>query len=54
MHPGMITKLIGKQRDGYVGTGKRGDYESVFAGGISRISKISKFSRIPTKWSDPP
>ena len=34
---------------------KKGSYaRGLFAGGISRISKISKFSRISGKWSDPP
>ena len=38
-----------------IGTGKRGHYErGLFIGGISRISKISIFSRISRKWSDSP
>ena len=38
-----------------VGTGKRGHYErGLFAGGISRISITSKFSRISGKQSDSP
>ena len=38
-----------------IGTGKRGHYErGLFAGGISRISEISKFSRISRNWSDSP
>ena len=37
-----------------IGTGKRGHYErGLFTGEISRKSKISKFSRISRKWSDP-
>ena len=37
------------------GTGKRGLYErGLFAGEISRISEISKFSRISRKWSESP
>ena len=37
------------------GTGKRGHYErGLFTGGISRISKVSRFSRISKKWSDSP
>ena len=36
-------------------TGKRGHYEGVlFTGGLSRISKIPKFSRISREWSDSP
>ena len=36
-------------------TGKRGHYDSgLFTGGISRISKVSEFSRISRKWSDSP
>ena len=37
------------------GTGKRGHYErGLFTGGISRISKMSRFSRISRKWLDSP
>ena len=36
-------------------SGKRGHYErGLFAGGISRISKISRFSGFSRKWSDSP
>ena len=39
----------------FVRTGKRGHYErGLFTGGISRNSKIFKFSRISRKWSDHP
>ena len=39
----------------YLGTGKRGHFErGLFTGGISRISKISRFSRIPRKGLDSP
>ena len=39
----------------FLGTGKRGHYErGLFAGEISRISKISKFSSISRKWSESP
>ena len=37
------------------GNGKGGHYErGLFTGGISRISNISKLSRISRKWSDSP
>ena len=36
-----------------VGTGRRGHYErGLFNGGISRLSKISRFSRISREWLD--
>ena len=38
-----------------LGTGKRGHYErGLFTGVISRIPKISRFSRISRKWPDSP
>ena len=42
--------IVGTDFGRIVGTGKRGHYErGLFTGGISRISKISRFSRICRK-----
>ena len=44
----LVPKITSQNRDQ-----KRGHYErGLFAGGISRISKTSQFSRISRKWSD--
>ena len=51
----MLVVFVATSPPANLGTRKRGHYErGLFTGGISRSSKISRFSRISRKWSDSP